>query len=60
MITFNTERTVHYIDVSKMSQKEICALIGMKYVPWYRSSLFWSLLLLFTSPSLIVIMDLLK
>jgi hypothetical protein len=54
------DRKIHYIDVSKMSEKEICALIGVKYVPWYRSSFFWSLLLLFTSPSLIVIMDLLK
>ena len=53
-------RTVHYIDVSKMSEKELCKVLNIEYVPWYRSSLFWSLVLCFSLPSVIMIMEIVK
>ena len=34
-------RTVVYIDVSKMSEKELCQVLNIEYVPWYKSSFFW-------------------
>ena len=34
-------RNVIYIDVSGMTQKELCNTLGIKYVPWYKSSFFW-------------------
>lgn len=43
-------RKVHYIDVSNMSEKELCSLLNIPYVPWYKSSLFWGLALVFTMP----------
>jgi len=51
------QRTVHYIDVSKMTEKELCKVLNIKYMPWYRSSLFWSLALCFSLPSVIMIME---
>ena len=51
------QRTVHYIDVSKMTEKELCKVLNIKYVPWYRGSLFWSLALCFSLPSVIMIME---
>jgi hypothetical protein len=54
------ERTVHYIDVSKMSEKELCKVLNIKYVPWYRSSLFWALALCFSLPSILIIVEIVK
>ena len=54
------ERKIHYIDVSKMTEKEICQVLNIEYVPWYRSSFFWALAILFSSPSIILIMEILK
>lgn len=54
------ERKIHYIDVSKMPEHEICQVLNIKYVPWYRSSMFWSLALCFTLPSFILILEILK
>ena len=55
------ERKVHYIDVSKMSQKELCQTLNIPYVPWYRDSIFLALALVFSMPSIfIVIMEVLK
>lgn len=55
------ERKVHYIDVSKMSEKELCRTLNIKYVPWYRDSIFLALALVFAMPSIfIVIMELFK
>ena len=53
-------RTVHYIDVSKMTERELCQTLNIEYVPWYRSSLFWSLAVCFSLPSIIMIMEILK
>jgi hypothetical protein len=55
-----TERKVHYIDVSRMSQKELCQTLNIEYVPWYKSGLFWALALCFTLPSITLIMEILK
>jgi len=49
------DRKVHYIDVSKMTEKEICMLLDIEYVPWYRSPVFWALVLLFNVPSFLLI-----
>lgn len=53
-------RTVHYIDVSKMSEKELCKVLNIAYVPWYRSSMFWALAVCFSLPSIIMIMEIIK
>lgn len=49
------DRKVHYIDVSKMTEKEICMLLDIEYVPWYRSPVFWALVLLFNVPTFLLI-----
>ena len=53
-------RTVHYIDVSKMSEKELCKVLNIKYVPWYRSSMFWALAFGFSLPSIMMIIEIVK
>lgn len=54
------QRKVHRIDVSKMSQKELCQTLDVEYIPWYRSSLFWCLVLCFTMPSVMLIFEALE
>ena len=54
------ERTVHYIDVSKMTERELCETLNIPFVPWYRSSMFWALALCFTLPNLMIIMEILR
>lgn len=49
------QRKVHYIDVSKMSEKELCQTLNVPYVPWYRSSIFLALALVFAMPSMLII-----
>jgi hypothetical protein len=49
-------RTVHYIDVSRMTERELCQTLNIAYVPWYRSSLFWVLAVCFSLPSIMMIM----
>lgn len=55
-----SKRKVHYIDVSKMSEKELCQTLNIEYVPWYKSTLFWALALCFSLPSIILILEILK
>lgn len=50
-------RKVYYIDVGDMTEKELCKVLGKKYIPWYKSSLFWGLALLFSMPSLIMLIN---
>lgn len=54
------ERKIHYIDVSKMSEQELCRTLNIEYVPWYKSSLFWGLVLCFSLPSVIMLMEMFK
>ena len=54
------ERKVVYIDVSKMSEQELCQTLNIKYVPWYKSTLFWSMALCFSLPSIVSILEILK
>lgn len=54
------ERKITYIDVSKMTEKEVCEVLKIEYVPWYRSSLFWGLAICFTIPSIILLIEVLK
>ena len=55
------KRKVHYIDVSKMTEKELCKTLNIPYVPWYRDSIFLALALVFAMPSIfIVIMEVFK
>lgn len=51
------QRKVIYIDVSKMSEQELCETLGIEYVPWYKSSLFWSTSLIFSMPSIIMLVN---
>jgi len=53
-------RKVHYIDVSKMTERELCQTLNIPYVPWYRSSMFWALALCFSLPSIMMIMEIVK
>ena len=54
------ERTVHYIDASSMTEQELCQVLNIKYVPWYKSTLFWALSLCFSLPSIVLILEILK
>ena len=54
------KRKVHYIDVSKMTEQELCQVLNIKYVPWYKSTLFWALAVCFSLPSMILILEILK
>ena len=53
-------RNVIYIDASKMTEQELCQVLNIKYVPWYRSSMFWALAILFSLPSIVLIMEILR
>jgi hypothetical protein len=53
-------RKVVYVDVSKMTERELCETLDIPYVPWYRSTFFWSMALLFSLPSIIMIMEIVK
>jgi hypothetical protein len=54
------KRKVHYIDASGMSEQELCRVLNIKYVPWYKSTLFWALAVCFSLPSMILIFEILK
>lgn len=51
------QRKVIYIDVSKMSEQELCETLGIEYVPWYKSSLFWLMVLTFSMPSIVILIN---
>lgn len=53
------ERKINYIDASKLTEKELCQVLGIKYIPWYRSGLFWGLALTFSVPSVTMILEVL-
>lgn len=53
-------RQIYYIDVAEMSEQELCALIGVKWIPWYKSTIFWGFLLLFVSPTLLAIASIMR
>jgi hypothetical protein len=50
------KRKVHYVDVSKMSEKDLCKLLNIPYIPWYRSGIFWTVFLLVAMPFLLRMM----
>lgn len=54
------EQKAHYIDVSGMSERELCQTLNIKYVPWYMSTLFWALAVCFSLPSMVLIVEVLK
>lgn len=54
------QRKVHYIDVSGMSEQELCQTLNIEYVPWYKSTLFWALAVCFSLPSMVLILEILK
>ena len=49
------KRKIIYVDVSKMSEHELCEQLGIEYIPWYKSSLFWSMALAFSVPSIMIL-----
>jgi hypothetical protein len=53
-------RNVIYIDVSKMSEKELCQVLNIPYIPWYRSSFFWALALWLSLPSILTFIGVLQ
>jgi hypothetical protein len=54
------DRKICYIDVSNMSQKEVCDLLRIEYAPWYKSSFFWLCALMFSMPSILMMIGNLK
>lgn len=54
------ERKVTYIDVGGMSEQEVCKILNIEYVPFYKSWFFWGLALTFSLPSLILMSSLIK
>lgn len=50
------DRKVVYIDVSKMTEKELCETLNIPYVPWYRSTFFWSMALCLSLPSIVMML----
>lgn len=50
-------RKIYYIDVSNMTEKELCSVLGVKYVPWYKSAFFWAYALLFSMHSLMMLFN---
>ena len=54
------KRKIITIDVSEMSQKEMCVLLGMKYTPWYKDFLFWSIVLLCSSQFCVTLLTIMK
>ena len=60
MTSNQIDRKIFYIDVGKMSEQEICSLIGVKYTPWYKSTIFWGIFLLFASHFLLILATLIK
>lgn len=54
------ERKIMYIDVGKMTIKECCNFLGLEYIPWYKSSLFWGAFLVFSMPFIVLLLGALK
>lgn len=50
-------KSIHVIDVSEMSEKEICHLLGIKFVPWYKSTLFWTILIGLSMPNAMLLVE---
>jgi hypothetical protein len=53
-------RKIIRIDVSNMSEKEFCETIGMKYTPWYKDLIFWSIVLLCSSQFCVTLISIMK
>jgi len=53
-------RKIITIDVGNMSQKEYCETIGMKYTPWYKDLIFWSIVLLCSSQFCVTLISIMK
>lgn len=43
-------RKVHYINVSKMTERELCSLLKIPYVPFYKSAVWWGMIILLVLP----------
>ena len=54
------ERKVNCINVSNMTLQEVCRTLGIKYMPWYKDWMFWSLCIVFCSPSIIASLEILR
>lgn len=54
------KRKIITIDVSKMSEKELCETIGMKYTPWYKDFTFWSIVILCMCQFCVTLLSILK
>jgi hypothetical protein len=54
------ERVVNFIDVNNMTLEEACQALGIKYTPWYKDWTFWSLCMVFCSPSIIALLEILR
>ncbi len=44
---------IHVIDVGKLTRKEICHLLDIRFIPWYRSVLFWTILIALSMPNML-------
>ena len=49
------DRNVVYIDVSKMSEKEVCQVLNIKFTPWFISTIFLTSILVILSQVLLIL-----
>lgn len=54
------KRKIIYVDVGKMSSRKLCEQLDIEYIPWYKSSLFWGLVLTFSVPYIMTLINLLQ
>ena len=62
-----TEGSDYFVNVEGLfmfnswnGEQELCRTLNIEYVPWYKSSLFWGLVLCFSLPSVIMLMEMFK
>lgn len=50
-------RKIHYIDVSKMSEKELAKLLNMQHITFYKSLVLYGILLISLIHILVVLLQ---
>jgi len=48
-------RKIHCIDCSCMSEKELCDVLKIPYIPWYKSAFNWGIILISISQILLLL-----
>lgn len=51
------ERKITYDDVSEMTDKELCKILNIKPVVWFKDVLVWTILFTIAAPSFILMFN---